>query len=220
MTKPIKSGVANFLLEISCWMMLLGCVNKLRFITASSRHYMLYNLQDNYNETRHIICTSQVMLCNYMHGFHIYEKKDWTIFKYSIFETNCDLWPVTWDKKWILYNNTECNIANLARWKIIVKLAIFIIRALKTFNQLLELTASATEQNMGIICIQECRYYHSKLEQKYHDTSNGWTFVTESVWKNSVNAITKCVGKLLSTCALKSLNSREENPTGNYVCYI
>ena len=33
-------------------------------------------------------------------------------------------------------------------------------------------TTSACEQNM-----QEYKYYHSEVEQKYHDTGNGWTLI-------------------------------------------
>ena len=55
--------------------------------------------------------------------------------------------------------------------------------------------------------MQEYRYYYSELELKYHDTGNGWIFVLLSAWKNSVNAIIRCIGMLLSLYALKSLNS-------------
>ena len=52
------------------------------------------------------------------------------------------------------------------------------------------MTASAAEHNFDFVCIQEHRYYHSELEIKYHDTDDGRTFVSLSVWKNSVNAVT------------------------------
>ena len=45
---------------------------------------------------------------------------------------------------------------------------------------------------------------------KYHDTSNGWTFVLAFAWKNSVNAVREGVGMFLSPSASKSLNSREK----------
>ena len=44
---------------------------------------------------------------------------------------------------------------------------------------------------------------------KYHDTGNGWTFVSASAWKNSVNAAIG-VGMLIGPRALKSLNSMEK----------
>ena len=66
---------------------------------------------------------------------------------------------------------------------------------------------SAAEHNIGIICIQEQGYYHSKQEIKFHGTGNGWTFVSVSAWKNFVNAI---IEMLLSLHALKSLNSIEK----------
>ena len=40
-----------------------------------------------------------------------------------------------------------------------------------------------------LICIQEHRYHHSKVEIKYHDTSNGCTLISASAWKDSVNAV-------------------------------
>ena len=83
---------------------------------------------------------------------------------------------------------------------------IFNIRSLNKVNQLPELTASAAEHNTDIICIQQHRYYHSELKINY-DPSNGWTFVSVSAWKNSVNAVIGGVGMLCSPSALKSQNS-------------
>ena len=63
---------------------------------------------------------------------------------------------------------------------------------------------------MDIICIQEQRYKHCKLKQKYHDTDNGWTFMFPSTLENTI--ISTAIGGveiLLSLCALKSLNSIE-----------
>ena len=39
-----------------------------------------------------------------------------------------------------------------------------------------------------------------------HDTGNGWTFVTASSWKNTVNAVIG-VGMRLCSYTLKSINS-------------
>ena len=57
------------------------------------------------------------------------------------------------------------------RCESIVDIATFNVRTSNT-NQLLELTASAAEHNIDIICIQERRYYNSKQEEKYYDTNN------------------------------------------------
>ena len=73
-------------------------------------------------------------------------------------------------------------------------------------GQLPELTASAAEHNIDIICIQEHRYTHSE-DIKYHDTGNGWTLATVSTWKNSVNATVGSLGILIGPRALKLLNS-------------
>ena len=84
----------------------------------------------------------------------------------------------------------------------------FNVRTLNRIGQLPELTASAVEHNIDIICIQEHRYTHSE-DIKYHDTGNGWTRATVSAWKNSVNATVGGVGMLIGPTALKSLNSIE-----------
>ena len=48
---------------------------------------------------------------------------------------------------------------------------------------------SSAEHNIDIVCMQEHRYYHSKLEIKYHDTGNRRSFISASSWKYSVNAV-------------------------------
>ena len=75
-------------------------------------------------------------------------------------------------------------------------------------GQLSELTASAVEHKIDIICIQEHRYTHTE-DIKYHETGNGWMLVTVSAWKNSINASVGGVGMLLGPRALKTLNSIE-----------
>ena len=75
-------------------------------------------------------------------------------------------------------------------------------------GQLPELTASAVEHKIDIICIQEHRYTHTE-DIKYHETGNGWMLVTVSAWKNSVNASVGGVGMLIGPRALKTLNSIE-----------
>ena len=91
----------------------------------------------------------------------------------------------------------------LLRCKNTVHIATFNIMTLNRIGQLLELTTSAAEHNIDIGCIQEHRYYPSKLKIKYHNTSNG----CHSIWMgNSINAIIGGIGILLSPHALKSLN--------------
>ena len=85
----------------------------------------------------------------------------------------------------------------------------FNVRTLNRIGQLLELTASAIDHNIDIICIQENRYTHSE-DIKYHDTGNGWTLATASPWKNFVNVMIGGVGMLIGPQALKSLNSIEK----------
>ena len=86
----------------------------------------------------------------------------------------------------------------------------FNVRTLNKIGQLPELTASAIDHNIDIICNQEHIYTHSK-DIKYHDTGNGWTLATASAWKDSVNATVGGVGILIGSRALKSLNSIEYN---------
>ena len=82
------------------------------------------------------------------------------------------------------------------------------MRTLNRIGQLSELTASAVEHKIDIICIQEHRYTHTE-DIKYHETGNGWMLVTVSAWKNSINASVGGVGMLLGPRALKTLNSIE-----------
>ena len=96
----------------------------------------------------------------------------------------------------------------LLKCKPTIQIATFNVGTLNRLGQLPELTASAIDHNIDIICIQEHRYIHSK-DIKYHDSGNGWTLATTSAWKNSVNATVGGVGILIGPRALKSLNSTE-----------
>ena len=54
----------------------------------------------------------------------------------------------------------------------------YLHRCISYFDRLVgvnytEHLASASKRNIDIICIQEHRYYHRELDQKYHDTGNG-----------------------------------------------
>ena len=84
----------------------------------------------------------------------------------------------------------------------------FNVRTLNRIGQLPELTASAVEHKIDIICIKEHRYTHAE-DIKYRDTGNGWTLATVSAWKNSVNATVGGVGMLIGPSALKTLYSIE-----------
>ena len=85
------------------------------------------------------------------------------------------------------------------------------MRTLNKIDQLPELTASASDQNIDIICIQEHRYIHSE-DIKYPDSGNGSTLVSVSAGKkkNTCNAEIGSVGMLTVPWALKSLNSIEK----------
>ena len=75
----------------------------------------------------------------------------------------------------------------LIKCKQTIQIVTFNVRTLNRIGQLPELTASAVEHKIDIICIQEHRYTHTE-DIKYHETGNGWTLATVSAWKNSINA--------------------------------
>ena len=75
-------------------------------------------------------------------------------------------------------------------------------------GQIPGVTASEIDPNIDIICIQEHRYIHSE-DIKYHDTGNGWTLLSASVWKNTGNATIGGAYMLIVPRALKSLNRVE-----------
>ena len=104
---------------------------------------------------------------------------------------------------------TELKKQKLLKCKQTLQIANFNVRTLNRIRQLPELIASAVEHKIDIICIQEHRYTHTE-DIKYHETSNGWTLVTVSAWKNSVNAAVGGVGMLIGPRALKTLNSIEK----------
>ena len=58
----------------------------------------------------------------------------------------------------------------------------------------LTLYRNATWTTIDIVCVLEYRYHHSELEMKYHDTVNGWIFISVSARRNSVNAAVEGVG--------------------------
>ena len=103
---------------------------------------------------------------------------------------------------------TELKRPKLLKCKQTIKIATFNVRNINRIGQLPELTASAVEHKIDIICIQEHRYTHSK-DIKYHETDNGWTLATVSAWINSVNATVRGVGMLIGPRALKTFISIE-----------
>ena len=103
---------------------------------------------------------------------------------------------------------TELKQQKLQKCKQTIQITTFNIRTLNRIGQLPELTASAVQHKINIICIQEHRNTHNE-DIKYHDTGNGWTLAIVSAWKSSANATVGGVGILIEPRALKSLNSIE-----------
>ena len=103
---------------------------------------------------------------------------------------------------------TELKQQKLLKCKQTIQIATFNVRTFNRIGQLPELTASAVEHNIDIICIQEQRYTHNE-DIKYHKTDKGWTLATVSAWKNAVNSTVGGVGTFIGPRALKSLNSVE-----------
>ena len=69
----------------------------------------------------------------------------------------------------------------LLKCKSTIQIATFNVRTLNRIGWLLELTASAIYHNIDLICIQEHWYLHSEdIYINYHDTGNGWTFLSAS----------------------------------------
>ena len=102
---------------------------------------------------------------------------------------------------------TELKRSKLLKCKKTLQIATFNVRTLNRIGQLPELIASAVEHKIDIICIH--RHTHTE-DTKYHETGNGWSLVTVSAWKNSVNAAVGGVGLLIGPRALKTLNSIEK----------
>ena len=99
----------------------------------------------------------------------------------------------------------------LLKCKQTIQIATFNVRTLNRIGQLPELTASAVEHKIDIICIQEHRYTHTE-DIKYHKTGNGWTLATVSALKNSVNDTVGGVEMLIGPRVLKHfITLREYN---------
>ena len=84
-----------------------------------------------------------------------------------------------------------------------VQIVKFNVRTFNRIGQLPELTASAIDHTIDIVCFQEHGYYHSEKDMKYNDTGNGWMFVCHLHGKN-INRRCRYGNE---PRALKSLNS-------------
>ena len=100
----------------------------------------------------------------------------------------------------------------LPQCKSTIQIVRFNVRTLNRIGQLLELTASAIDHNIDIIWIQEHRYIHCE-DIKYHDTDNGWTFVSTSTEKNFVNTAIGGVGMLMKIQPRMMVATFNDNPT-------
>ena len=110
-------------------------------------------------------------------------------------------------------NNNNDNNSKLLKCKRNIRISTFNVRTLGSLKQMSELIAAAEKLDICIICVQEHRIYHEEMEVKYHKLSKGWTFISVSAWKNSINSTIGGVGMLLSPHAMSSLNSIEKiNP--------
>ena len=105
-----------------------------------------------------------------------------------------------------VFEKSATELKQKLKCKKTIQIATFNVRTLNRIGQLPELTASAVEHKIVIICIQEHRYTHTE-DVKYHKTGNGWMLVTISAWKNSVYASVGGMGMLIGPRALKTLNS-------------
>ena len=51
-----------------------------------------------------------------------------------------------------------------------------------------ELAYNAEIQGINVICTQEHWFYHPEIIGKHIDVGKNWTLVTNSAWKNEINA--------------------------------
>ena len=100
----------------------------------------------------------------------------------------------------------------LLKCKQTIQIATFNVRTLNRIGQLSELTASAVEHKIDIICIQEHRYTHTE-DIKYHETDNGWMLVTVSAWKKLCQRIGRRGGNTSRTKSVKNTEQHWENTT-------
>ena len=116
----------------------------------------------------------------------------------------------TVSEKSITEPNKNNHSNRLLRCKQSTHVSTFNVRTLNSLSQTSELAASAAALKIDIICVQEHRFYHDDIELKYHKLPKGWTFISASAWKNSMNSTIGGVGMLLSPQAMSALNSIEK----------
>ena len=97
----------------------------------------------------------------------------------------------------------------LLRCKKVSKISSFNVRTLRSVKQASELTASASQFGIDVICIQEHRILHSDTRLLSSNLGNGWTLLHASATKNSTNGTIGGVGMLLSLRAQNALISVE-----------
>nr|XP_039272710.1 uncharacterized protein LOC120346978 [Styela clava] len=128
------------------------------------------------------------------------------------------------------HNNNDKN--RLIRNEKQLNISTYNVRTLQSAHQIPELIATAIKYHIDVINVQEHRLFHDDSNIKQHDFGKGWTFISVSALKNTVNATSGGVGILLSPHAMKSLKSVEKitsriihatfdgNPAPNIVsCY-
>ena len=90
-----------------------------------------------------------------------------------------------------------------------IQIVTFNVWTWNRIGQLQQLTVSAIDHSIDIICIQEHRCIYSE-NIKYHDTGNRWTLATAFAWKSSFNTIIGGLGIFIGPRDLKSLHSIEK----------
>ena len=96
-------------------------------------------------------------------------------------------------------------LKNLLKCKSTIQIAIFKVRTLNKIGQLPELTASAIDDYIDIICIQEHRYIHSKISNTTISVMDE-RLSLHLHGKNSVKSTIRGLGMLIEPRAQKSLN--------------
>ena len=96
----------------------------------------------------------------------------------------------------------------LLKCKSAIQIATFEVITLNRMSQLAKLTVSVRDHDIDIICIYKNT---DTFIAKILSTGNGWTFVSASTEKSSVNATIGSVGMLIGPQALKSLHTTEDD---------
>ena len=86
----------------------------------------------------------------------------------------------------------------------VLRVATFNVRTLKNENKISEIIASVNATQLDIICLQEHRFIHEDVDTKEYSIGE-WHMITDSAWKNSVNAATGGIGILINKTSFNSL---------------